>query len=420
MKKSYLLYLDARPLSAERNEEILSATRAGFPIIMATPNPRLYQSYPIDYIIETQVGNYDVSEREILLYLKKHKLAVNGILFWKDGEVELGARLSKALNLPGNTIEAAQNVRNKTKTRTILNRIKNANPKYAVIKNEQHFKKYIQEIGVPSMLKPAGNSGSRGIFKINPSSKIPDIYHEFKSYNNNEKGDMFRYYNDCDLLEEELSGTEHSVAGLIMGDVVVITGIADKKFNRNLFLQYQNIIPSSLPENVQEEIASLTRKAIKLAGLTCGGFHVDIMVCKEGLKILEIGGRLGGELINSHLIPLAYAGFSPYKALIQIAQGKKVKIPPDLYKNPLMRVGAHTVLASQFGTINHIAGLEKICKHPSVRLFFQMHGPGDLMHKPRDKFKACEIACFVAQYPLSEDIEGLLNQLDNEVAMIIN
>lgn len=416
---TYLLYLDSRELPCERHAELRAALDQGYRVVMATPTPQAYRGYGLHHIIEANVGQYDQAEAAILAYLDTHRLTLSGIVAWKDREVELVARLGTRLCLPCTSVAASANVRNKALTRGLLDQIEGANPRYAVIRNEEQFLAALEQVGVPALLKPAGNSGSRGMKRVASMDDAVQAYRAFVDYNASQSGEMFHYYEEGALLEQELSGSEHSMAGMVSHGEVITMGIADKLFERSLPLQYQNVMPSRLSAELQQQIVALVQRAVRLTGIDHCGFHVDFMVTGEGVKVLEIGGRLGGELINSHLITLAQPGLSPYQALLEVIQGRNPFSRNDYTASFSTTAGSRVVVSPGLGVIERVAGVEKVRRDPRCREFLQLYGPGDDMVLPEVRFKAYELGYIVAQCEASEDIDAVLNELASRVSMTL-
>lgn len=413
----YVLFLDARGLGPERDAQILSCLSESYSIVMATDTPDVYRHHEIAHIIHTTVGDYEVAAADIRGYVERHKLRIAGIVYWKDREVELASVLAAAFNVVGNTLLSVRSVRDKVFTRQILQSIPGANPKHHVLRREEDIETGLRHVGTPCLIKPAGNSGSRGIVRLGSVEGAKDRYREFVADNARNVGDMYRYYQDHALLEEELSGSEHSVAGLVCDGNVAITAIADKEFDRTILMQYQNIVPSRLPNAMQTEMVELVTRAVSATGMKYGGFHVDVMVTSDGPRVLEIGGRLGGELINSHLVPLALSGFSPYAAFLRIAVGESVSLPCDLYKRASMRAAVRIIRPPRPGQITAVRGLERVAKHPATRLVFPALGPGDTACYPQVVFKRFEVAYVVLQAHLTDDIDSLLAEVGDLVSV---
>jgi biotin carboxylase len=416
----YILYLDTRGLAGERIAEIAAGHELGFNVLVATPTPELFRSLGCAGLIVTRLGDYDAAQDAILRYLDGHQITLCGVVAWKDLEVELASRLCQHLGLAGTAPQAASNVRDKARTRRCLDAVEGANPRYCVVADEQQFLDGLEKVGLPAMLKPAGNSGSRGIFVVEQGSDALQTYRDFCAYNTPDKGEMFALYGQHALLEQQLVGSEHSVSGLVADGRVVINAIIDKQFDRAIPIQYENITPSLLGDPRQAQICSMVREAVAATGINWCGFHVDLMVTPQGPKILEIGGRLGGEFINSHLIPYSLLGFSPYRAVLQLACGVVPQGCTDRLGTAVTRAGQRIVVPPRTGRVASVEGFERLWKRSETRFVQVVAGRGAEIALPSQRFKAYEIAYVIAQCALEDDISSVLEQLVGEITVEMN
>ncbi|QXH33687.1 ATP-grasp domain-containing protein [Pseudomonas muyukensis] len=413
----YILYLDTRALAGERIAEIAAGHELGFNVLVATPTPEPFRSMGCAGVIVTRLGDYDAAQEAILGYLDEHRITLSGVVAWKDLEVELASRLSQRLGLAGSSAEAAANVRDKARTRRCLDAVANANPRYAVVSDEQAFLEGLDHVGLPALLKPAGNSGSRGIFMLQPGCDALSVYRAFRAYNTPDKGEMYALYGQHALLEEQLVGSEHSISGLVADGRVVINAIIDKQFDRAIPIQYENVTPSRLDPALQAQICDLVRRAVAATGIDWCGFHVDLMVTAQGPKILEIGGRLGGEFINSHLIPNSVLGFSPYQAVLQLACGVVPDNCVDRLGSAVCRAGQRVIMPPGIGRVTRVEGFERLFKRSETRFLQVVAGVGAQMALPAERFKAYEIAYVIAQCAMQDDISSVLAQLAGDVTV---
>jgi carbamoyl-phosphate synthase large subunit len=74
-----------------------------------------------------------------------------------------------------------------------------------------------------------------------------------------------------------------------------------------------------------KEIYQMLNAAIKALNLNNCALHPEMKITNNGLKIVEIGPRLGGDFITSHLTPLS-TGINIEEQLIKIAVGEKINI----------------------------------------------------------------------------------------------
>ena len=85
-----------------------------------------------------------------------------------------------------------------------------------------------------------------------------------------------------------------------------------------------------------DEISKVAIDANKAVGIENGPSHTEIIVTKDGPKIVEIGARLGGDCITTHLAPLS-TGINMVEACIKIALGEKPNITPTLHCGSAIR-----------------------------------------------------------------------------------
>jgi biotin carboxylase len=419
-RNEYILYLDTRSFPPERDAEIEAAKKAGLEIVMATDSPSQYTDYKVSHIIETPLGDYESATQTIIQYLSSNNLKVNGVVAWGDNVVELAARIGKVLNLPSSSPEASQNVRNKVNTRKILDQLDSANPKYAVIGNYEDFQKALETVGTPCLLKPAGASFGRGIFRINSYEDASSIFQQYIDYCVPSRDEIYSYFKENFLLEEYLNGTEHSVAGMVTNGEVYVLAIADKKIDKSIPFQYENIIPSRLSEGIKEQVLILAKAAVKLLGINWCGFHIDFIVDKTGIaKILEIGGRLGGEAINSHLIPLSTPDIHPYDLILKVVQGNNPFERIILKDNVSFQAGLRAFMPTSSGKILSLEGFDKVKHHPNTRVCVQLKQVNDTVFLPSEKIGHFAVGYVIASCGEKENIEEILDDIASLVKVEI-
>jgi biotin carboxylase len=422
-RSDFILYLDTRSFPLEREEELRSARNAGLKIVIAASDPEPYMNYDIDHFIPVSLGQYDIAEEIIVNNVRANNLRIKGVVAWGDISVELAARVGKTLGLASTSPEAVLNVRNKANTRRLLNQLPSVNPKYAVINDHKTFRDNLEKVGIPCLLKPSGASFGRGIFKIDSYELAEQRFRQFVDYCTPSRDEIYSHFSEEFLLEEYLVGTEHSVSGIVADGKVYPLAIIDKKINREIPFQYENIIPSRLAPKIQEKIVEISHLALQLVGINWCGFHIDIMVTDDRPKILEIGGRLGGECINSHLIPSSSSfQILPYDLLLQVVQGKN---PFQLTNStPIStltkQVGIRAFLPPHSGKIVRIEGFEKVRNHPSTRAVSQIKKVGDEVFLPLDKTNEYAVGYVIAGCDIDENIEGILEEINSLLQIEIN
>jgi hypothetical protein len=414
MTKDFVLYLSTRSLVLERHAELQAARDLGLGLVVAGPQPSLYQDQAIDHFITTPTHDFAEAQRRIIGYLRQHDLQPRGIVAWTDMEVELVALLGEALQLPLTSKAAAGNVRNKVASRRLLDRFSSFNPRYAVLgSGDELDEETLRRVGVPALLKPSGASGGRGIFEITSHERAPETFRAFRAHCTPTRDLIYTFFADKHLLEQKVVGSEHSVSGLVARGQVSIFAITDKRVDPDVPLNYQTVLPSTLAPQDQQRIADVARAAVEAHGITECGFHVDMMLTDAGPKVLEVGGRFGGECINSHLIPIATGGtVKPYERLLGLFRtGAGAPARQDLRADAVRRTAFRHILPPGPGRITRLDGLEELAHHPNVRELHQAYRVGDTVALPHVRSFSYTPAYLVVETHLEDNIDALVDSL---------
>lgn len=200
-------------------------------------------------------------------------------------------------------------------------------PRYKVIHktDSQDF----DRIGLdfPLITKPTDNSGSRGIMLVENQDEL----HIAVSYssNNGRDGEV--------IVEEYMRGPEVSVELMVVDEKPHILQITDKLTTlAPHFVEIGHSEPSRLPDEAKAAIADLAGRAALAVGIKNGPGHAEIILTDKGPKMVEIGARMGGGCITTHLVPLS-TGIDMTKATIMTALGEKPDISQKYKKGAAIR-----------------------------------------------------------------------------------
>lgn len=296
------------------------------------------------------------------------KYKVDGIMtLASDMPMRTVAAVSKALGLVGITAETALKATNKAVMRMVLQEQNVPIPCFFKVSDEKEYFRAIQSIknkGYRCIIKPADNSGSRGVNLLNDYEEetIRRAYMYSKSFSRG--GEL--------VVEEYMEGPEVSVETLSVAGECQVIQITDKlTTNAPYFVEMGHSQPSCLPEEIKRQIANVTKAANKAIGITDGPSHTEIIVTKDGPKVVELGARLGGDNITTHLVPLS-TGVDMVECCIRIAIGEKPDMIPKLEKASAIRY-----MESNVGIIEEIRGVEEASAIPGVQQVSVVHGVGE-------------------------------------------
>ncbi len=179
-----------------------------------------------------------------------------------------------------------------------------------------------RDLPYPLISKPVDMSGSRGINKIEKAEDLDALL--LDSSNTGRSGEI--------LIEEFMEGPEVSVEMLVKDRVPHVLQITDKLTSgAPHFVELGHAQPSQHPADTQRAIADVARGAAAALGLNNCCAHAEIIVTKNGPKMVEIGARMGGDTIQEQLILYSKGVNMPYYA-IKMALGEDFELP-DLSLN---------------------------------------------------------------------------------------
>jgi len=207
-------------------------------------------------------------------------------------------------------------------------------------------------ITFPCITKPTDNAGSRGVMLVRSRDELESAL--AYSAENGRSGNV--------ILEEYMEGPEVSVEVIVWQGVPHVLQVTDKlTTGAPHFVEMGHSQPSALPAADLEKIRDLAIRAVKAVGIDNGPAHVEIMLTKEGPKMVELGARMGGDCITSHLVPLS-TGIDMVKATIDISLGLTPDVVPKWEKGSAIRF-----FDAPAGVITAIEGMKEARQVLGVR-----------------------------------------------------
>ncbi len=214
----------------------------------------------------------------------------------------------------------------------------------------------------PLITKPTDNSGSRGVMLVHNEEELAEALSY--SAENGRRGDV--------IMEEYMQGPEVSVEVMVSHGVPHVLQITDKlTTGAPHFVEMGHSQPSRLPEAAQEAIRDLASRAALSVGIQNGPAHVEIILTKNGPKMVELGARMGGDCITTHLVPLS-TGIDMVGNTIKIALGEEPDLEQKLWKGSAIRY-----FNVPHGVISEISGVEDVAKIEGVQEITFMKQVGD-------------------------------------------
>lgn len=262
------------------------------------------------------------------------------------------AAASKACGLPGISFETAIKATDKAEMIKAFEEHGVEHPWYFVARNRNEFERITGQVTLPCIIKPTDNAGSRGVVLCHSAAELKEAYEYSRSES---RGGAV-------IVEEYLQGPEFSVEVMVIGGEPHVLQITDKlTTGAPHFVEMGHSQPTRQNIESQEKIRDLAVRACKAVGIDCGPAHVEMILTKDGPKMVELGARMGGDCITTHLVPLS-TGIDMVGATIDAACGREPSLERTLDKGSAIRYFNTTA-----GVLKSIEGVEDARRIPGVQ-----------------------------------------------------
>lgn len=193
----------------------------------------------------------------------------------------------------------------------------------------------------PLIVKPADRSGSRGISLVNTNEEIIEAVKKARDAS----------FNKVVLIEDFITGKEYSIEYISQNGIHNFLAATEKiTTGTPHFIETGHIQPSGLSEEMITKVKKVVEHALDTLDIKTGASHSEIKIENDQIHIIEVGARMGGDCIGSHLVPLT-TGYDYCRMVIDCALGN----PITLKKNKTGKsAGVKFIMNSnEFNNITH-------------------------------------------------------------------
>lgn len=265
--------------------------------------------------------------------------------------------IAEKMGLPGLKYEAAKRIKNKY---TVRKRLIDANVDDTHEAFEVDSVTNLEKISVhyPVMVKPCDGSGSRATSRVDTFENLKNACNLAISSSLVHKA----------LVESFIFGKEYGAESIVInGKVHVLTIMKKRMTAPPYYAEIGHQIPNELPLEVESKAKTCVEKAIKALEINHGAVNMDLIINESGdIHIVDVGARMGGNLIGSHIVPYG-TGIDYIKVLIRSSLGEHVDLTPSIYTAVATRL-----LAFPEGDINFLPNISQLEKEQNVEIYHHM------------------------------------------------
>ena len=286
-----------------------------------------------------------IDEQACLEYAKEEK--IDGVLTAAtDYGVLTASYIAQEMGLPGLDYEVARLIKNKYRVRKCLyeNQVDDMSPVYEV-STDTDISNLALKIQFPVMVKPRDGSGSRGVSRVDDALAFEKACCIAMETSNSK----------CATVEPFIFGEEYGAESIVVNGAVYVLGIMKKWMTQPpYYAELGHGIPTNLAPEIEERAKHCVERAIKAFGINFGSVNIDMIITDDGrVYIIDVGARMGGNLIGSHIIPIG-TGIEYIENLIKAHLGETIDLTP---RNTPKAV-ATRILALTPGVVEQLPNLQ--------------------------------------------------------------
>jgi biotin carboxylase len=297
------------------------ARAAGLDLVLIN---NLRPTWQRDYFDEIVVVN--VFDHE-LLAKTAHQIAarrtVVGVLCWDEPLVMPSAELAAEFGVPGLSVPGVHGCRDKKTTRTRLTAVGLLQPGFEMTDTADAARAAAARIGYPVVVKPRALGASMGVVFAADESALDAgfrVAHEASLV-----GD--EPYRGGAIVEGYADGPEISVDAAVHKGEYLPMFVARKTTGRHpYFEELGHIVNGADPLLADVALMDTLAKAHRALGVEDGLTHAEVRLTDRGPLIIEVNGRLGGDLIP--FLGRTATGIDPGEVLFDVATGQRPDIAP--------------------------------------------------------------------------------------------
>lgn len=321
-----------------------------------------------------EFAHINIVDKEACLSFAKEKHIDGVMTAATDYGVLSAAYIGEKLGLNAISMKAAELIKNKYRVRKCLfeNKVDDSSQAYE-INSETDLEALKNKLLYPVMVKPCDGSGSRGAARVDCPDELIDAA-------NNAIASSITHRAE---IETFIFGKEYGAESIVIDGEVTVLSIMQKDMTPPpYYAELGHTIPCGL--SIEEKVRDTVKKALKALGVNFGAINMDMIITDDGrVFIVDIGARMGGNLIGSHIIPLG-TGIDYLGALISAAVGDKADL--SVKKQPL--AVSTRILALSPGRIEALPDFDSIEKDFNVKILHHL-SIGDEITPYRTNLDGC-------------------------------
>jgi biotin carboxylase len=295
------------------------------------------------YLDDWQVVDF-ADDDAVIKALTNLAVPDSGVLTWDETVLEVTAVAAEKLSLRHMSARSAARCRDKYQTRGLLAEAGLSAVRYGLAHSTEEAEQIAESLGFPVVVKPRALAGSVGVAMAADTAQLRAA---FELATGAEYATLPTGHGI--LVEEYLDGPEISVESVVQDGTATCVHVVRKRLGfAPHFEEVGHLVTNWATEPWAEEVRDLVVAAHRVLGVELGVTHTELRLTPAGPRIVELNGRLGGDLIP-YAAWLA-SGIDMVAAAANLALGQ----PPELTRTHERSAEVRFVYPPYDGKVRHV------------------------------------------------------------------
>ena len=304
-------------------------------------------------------------EQSVVAMARRH--AVDGVVSASTdlAILSIGAVVD-ALGLPGITRETAIRSTNKIRMKEAFLAGGVPTAAWRVVSSYEEAVEASGEIGYPLMVKAVAGMGGQGITKVSAADDLRGAWD--RAVHAVGGGEV--------ILEEFMAGLEFGAQAMAVGGQLrYVVPHNDKVSPPPYYSPIGHSFPMDLDAQVEADLWDCVEKGLAALGIDNGHANVDCVLTREGVRIIEIGARVGATCLPESTMILT--GMDVYRQIIDLSLGRR----PDWRVSANQPNAALYIMAPRTGTMTGFGIPSWVREDPAVYRLTMYAKPGQQVRR---------------------------------------
>ncbi|MEV0292508.1 ATP-grasp domain-containing protein [Nocardia sp. NPDC050710] len=243
---------------------------------------------------------------------------VVGVLCWDEPLVQPAADMADEFGVPGLTAIGVRGCRDKNRTRAVLTATGLVQPRFELTSTLEQARAAAERIGYPVVVKPQALGASMGVVKAADRDELDAAFATATGAST--IGD--EPFRGTAIVEEFAVGPEISIDAAVYKGEYLPMFLARKRTGMEpYFEEVGHMVDGADPLLGDETLLDTLARAHRELGVDNGITHTEVRLTARGPLIIEVNGRLGGDLIP--FLGKIATGIDPGEVLVDVATGHR-------------------------------------------------------------------------------------------------